>query len=124
MPQILLVEDKPDIRRLFEIITRDSGYNLVAAEGRDEALKFLEEKHPQLVLVDPILPEWNFFKSSESLEHENIEGSTSTVMFSVVPKHLIDLDLGGKLDKSGLDGYISKLSSNQSIIEEIGRHIN
>ena len=56
MATILLVEDEPNQRLLYRMELEDEGYDvLVSADGRDALLQ-VEEKHPDLVVLDLAMP--------------------------------------------------------------------
>jgi len=54
--RILLVEDSLAIRRANESALRDAGYEVVCAEDGECALRLAEERNPDLILLDMILP--------------------------------------------------------------------
>ncbi len=56
MATILLAEDEPNQRLLYRMELEDEGYDvLVSADGLD-ALHQVEEKHPDLVVLDLAMP--------------------------------------------------------------------
>jgi len=57
MPEkILLVEDDPSILRGLQMNLSLEGFWLIAARDGDEALKFARQHHPDLILLDLMLP--------------------------------------------------------------------
>nr|MBC8415077.1 response regulator [Candidatus Cloacimonadota bacterium] len=56
MKSILIVEDEDIIAQNLAINLKNLGYNTYIAESGGKALKIIEEKHPDLVLVDIVLP--------------------------------------------------------------------
>jgi DNA-binding response OmpR family regulator len=56
-PLILLIDDSPDFRNLLRVVLSLEGYEVVeAADGRD-GLRLFDERRPDLVLLDIIMPE-------------------------------------------------------------------
>ena len=53
---ILIVDDEEDIRELVEITLEDSRYHLRTAVDGNEAIKVIEEQHPDLVILDWMMP--------------------------------------------------------------------
>jgi PAS domain S-box-containing protein len=54
---VLLVEDDPGVRRMTERILREGGYEVIVAEGGEEALRVLNEGAAvDLLLTDVIMP--------------------------------------------------------------------
>ena len=50
--ELLIVDDEPDIRRIMSDILRDEGYDCREAANRNGALKAIEERLPNLVILD------------------------------------------------------------------------
>ncbi len=57
MKKILVVDDEAHIRRLYTDELRDEGYDVIAAEGGDEALRVFEKERPDVVVLDIRLPD-------------------------------------------------------------------
>ena len=55
MPKILIVDDQPEIRRLFSI-TLGTSYNVLEAEDGSAALEIIRQQHPAVVLLDIMMP--------------------------------------------------------------------
>ena len=67
-PNILVIDDEPDIRQLVVEILEDEGYQVAMAENADEARELKKSIQPDLVLLDiwmpdtdgiTLLKEWN-----------------------------------------------------------------
>jgi two-component system response regulator VicR len=56
MKRILVVEDNAELAKLLELILRRVGYEISLAEDGQEALTRFAEDHPDLVLLDIMLP--------------------------------------------------------------------
>jgi CheY-like chemotaxis protein len=54
--KILLVEDEKELRALYREELKEEGYEIMPARDGDEALQKLEKLHPDLVLLDIVLP--------------------------------------------------------------------
>jgi CheY-like chemotaxis protein len=54
--KILLVEDSKPIRRENETVLHKAGYEVISAEDGETAVRLTQEQHPDLVLLDMILP--------------------------------------------------------------------
>jgi len=60
---ILIVEDEHHIRAVLTEILEDEGYAVVSVPNGLEALAFLQDHRPQLILLDlgmPIMTGWEF----------------------------------------------------------------
>ncbi|HYF48963.1 MAG TPA: response regulator [Planctomycetota bacterium] len=59
MAQILIVEDQPHQRLLYEQELSDDGYDVITASNARDALVLFEQHHPALVITDILLPGMN-----------------------------------------------------------------
>jgi CheY-like chemotaxis protein len=53
---ILIVEDDEDLRRLFRTALALTGYDVIEAGDGLEALRRIDQSHPDLVVLDLLLP--------------------------------------------------------------------
>ena len=56
-PRLLVVEDEPDISRLFAIILSNAGYNVDIAHNAETARQFLQQRHYDAMTLDLMLPD-------------------------------------------------------------------
>jgi two-component system response regulator (stage 0 sporulation protein F) len=56
MEKILVVEDEESLRLLYEMELKAEGYDVIAAKNGKEAIKQIEEKRPDLVILDIVMP--------------------------------------------------------------------
>ena len=59
---VLTVDDEPRFVRLIEANLSAAGYQVLTANGGQEALEIIVEKQPNLVLLDVMMPEMDGFK--------------------------------------------------------------
>jgi DNA-binding response OmpR family regulator len=66
--KILLVEDSKTIRLENESALKNAGYEVICAEDGESALHMAQQQHPDLVLLDMILPKMSemFFRGEIS----------------------------------------------------------
>jgi CheY-like chemotaxis protein len=63
MVSILIVEDEHDIRTVLTEILEDEGYSVASVPNGLDALAFLQQQHPRLILLDlgmPVMTGWEF----------------------------------------------------------------
>lgn len=72
-PHILVIEDDEDIRELVGYNLEKEGFRVVQAESGEKGLKAANEKLPNLIILDLMLPDMDGFGSaagsSSSLRH-------------------------------------------------------
>jgi len=67
-PTILVVDDTEQARRLLETMLKAEGYTPLLAANGEDALKLAQEKHPDLILLDLMMPGMNGFEVAEMLK--------------------------------------------------------
>jgi two-component system sensor histidine kinase ChiS len=56
MKKILVVDDEPSIRRLLKVALTGRGFEVVEAEDGLQAIGMVESEHPDLVVLDVMMP--------------------------------------------------------------------
>src|SRR5271166_4716587 len=74
--RILLVEDSKTIRRENTSALQNAGYEVICAEDGESALQMAQEQHPDLILLDMILPKMS---GPEVLQHLKREPATAEI---------------------------------------------
>ena len=67
MFKILIVEDDFGTRKLMSITLRNAGFLPIPAENSAEGLKLFNEKNPDLVIADIMLPDTSGFRLTENI---------------------------------------------------------
>lgn len=62
MNKILVIEDEPNLSRLYERVLTDHHFQVVTAENGEQALTKLEDHHIDLVITDIMMPEMDGFQ--------------------------------------------------------------
>lgn len=66
--RLLIVDDETHNRNLLEVMLSSDGYELFTAASGEEALAVVEEHHPDLILLDIMMPEMNGFQVTTMLK--------------------------------------------------------
>lgn len=101
--RILLVEDSKTIRRENESALQSAGYEVICAEDGEVALQMAQEQHPDLILLDMILPKMS---GPEVLQHLKSEPATAEIPV-VVLSSLSEKNRQKLLDE-GAEEYLEK----------------
>lgn len=109
---VLVVDDEPAIRRLFEAGLTRAGYRVVEAENAREALNALQIDKPRVILLDLGLPD------RDGLELIPImRGQAAIIVVSArdaTDQKVAALDLGA-------DDYVSKPFDSEEVLARIRR---
>lgn len=103
--KILVVEDEPDAREIFLDILNGAGFETDGAGDGEEALKLMENKAYDLVLLDIVMPVKDGIQTlTEIKKFPGKYGAMKVVMLTNIGGDLaID-----KAMKLGADGYMLK----------------
>ncbi len=99
--RILVVEDDPSIRELTERGLRNAGFDVLTAERGDEGLRRFQERRPDLVVLDVMLP------GLDGLEVCRAIRATSAVPVVMLTARTDTIDVVVGLE-SGADDYVPK----------------
>ena len=98
---ILAVEDDPQILKLIQLVLGKEGYDVRSAGSGEEALDFLKDNCPALVLLDNRLPGMDGFTTC----HHIREFSEVPIIMVTAMDQLDDRILGIEI---GADCYVTK----------------
>jgi two-component system cell cycle response regulator DivK len=113
---ILIAEDYDDNRELLRLILLDAGYEVLEARNGSECLAIIDERSPDLILVDlsmPVLDGWGVFRELKARAH------TATIPCVAVTAHAGD-DRNRALD-DGFAAYVSKPYRSAELLETVER---
>ncbi|MCW3490578.1 response regulator transcription factor [Dethiobacter alkaliphilus] len=100
--KILVVDDEPKIRRIVEQSLRKDAYRVVHACDGMEALQKLETEHPDLLVLDLMMPEMDGFEVCKAMRNR---GDNTPVIILTAKDELEDKAFGFNL---GVDDYVTK----------------
>ena len=118
--KILIVEDEESLLKLESILLTSKGYDVRGVSNGQQALDAIEEDHPDLVLLDIMLPEIDGFEVCERIKG-NPETKDIPVIMLTAKKSREDMARG---EKVGADWYITKPFKSAMVIETIQRFLN
>jgi CheY-like chemotaxis protein len=104
MKTILVAEDDSFSRELVCEILQGQGYRIVEAMDGREALKKIEENHPDLVLMDIRMPFINGLDAIQKIRHD---GRFASLRVLALTAYAMAGD-EERILSSGFNGYVSK----------------
>ena len=116
---ILVVEDQPDNRRILRDMLGNAGYELVEAESGEEALKAVETKRPDLILMDIQLPVMDGYEAARRIK-------SNPAMKAVPIIAMTAYALAGDEAKAlaaGCNGYVTKPFSPRALLAKVREHL-
>jgi len=117
--EILLVEDNPVNRRLAQHVLEKEGYRVLAADNGAAALKTLERKHFDLVLMDVQMPRMDGIETTAAIRNrEKVTGGYIPIVALTAHAMVGDRE---RCLKAGMDGYLIKPIQPTMLLEAIER---
>jgi two-component system alkaline phosphatase synthesis response regulator PhoP len=113
---ILVVDDERDILELLQYNLEKEGYRVLTAHNGREGLR-LAARHPNLVILDVMMPEMDGWEVCKSLR-ANPTLANTPVIFLTARDHEVDEVLGLEL---GADDYITKPVKVRTLIARVKR---
>ncbi|MEQ8770172.1 MAG: response regulator transcription factor [Phycisphaerales bacterium] len=112
---ILVVDDEPDLTELLTYNLKRAGYNVLVAANGVDALRLAEEHHPDLVLLDIMMPELDGREVARRLRRSASNANVPIVMLTARGEEADELT-GLAL---GADDYVVKPFSMQVLLARI-----
>lgn len=104
MKSVLVVDDNPENLKLILVILGTSGYDLTTASDAHEALRLIQTRTPDLILLDLQLPGMDGLQLTR---HLKAAPETRTIPIVAVTAYAMKGD-EAKARDAGCDGYLVK----------------
>jgi DNA-binding response OmpR family regulator len=112
---VLVVDDEPNIVLSLEFLIKQAGYEVRIARDGDAALKAIEERLPDLVLLDVMMPKRDGFDVCETIRANPVWKEIPIIMLTAKGRD-IEREKGLAL---GADAYITKPFSTRDALDQI-----
>ncbi len=117
--KILVVEDSPTTRRQITEILESQGYEVIAAEDGEAALELVREHHPELVVLDIVLPKKNGYQVCRNIKADP-ELAIKVMMLTAKDQEK-DRIWG---QRQGADRYLSKPVNADELIKAVAEMVS
>lgn len=119
-PTILLVEDDDDTRRVYGVMLRHAGFNVVEAATGTEAVTSALEQVPDLILMDMNLPMLDGWEAARRIKADARASTTPLLAFSALIDSIADL----RREAPFFDGYIAKPVSPSELVRRVAAYFS
>src|ERR1700709_1090944 len=112
---ILVADDEPDILEIIQYNLQKEGYKVYTASNGEEALEMAKEHHPQLIILDVMMPYKTGIEVCTTLRTLPAFQETLIIFLTALndeSSHIKGLD-------SGADDYVSKPISPQVLTSRV-----
>ncbi len=124
-PSVLIVDDEIDVLELLSYTFREEGYTVLCAEDGDEALEAAQEKQPDVIILDVMMPTVGGFEVCQRIRQDAHLRTTPVLMLTArtEDEHRIEgLNVGA-------DAYLEKpvsipvlIGQTEALLRTVQRH--
>jgi DNA-binding response OmpR family regulator len=115
--KILIAEDSPTVRALVSARLAADGYEVVEATDGDEALALARSQHPDLLVLDKVMPKFDGFEVVRALREDP---ATQAIPIVMLTERTGEDDVLGGLSL-GVEEYMPKPFSPHELTARVRR---
>ncbi len=104
MKKILIIDDEPAILEMYRLKFENSGFEVFTALTGDDGLTIANREHPDIILLDIIMPKTNGLDVLKTLKEGDQTKSIPVLMTTNLPESTS----GQKAKELGAEGYVVK----------------
>jgi len=118
--KILIVDDDKEICEAIERVLAEEGYKVFKAYNGKEALQEVNEKIPDLIILDILMPKLNGYAVCRKIRQNDLIKNIPVLMVTGVSSKT------GKMEgyDAGADDYITKPFNNKELLARIETLLN
>jgi PAS domain S-box-containing protein len=116
---VLVVDDIESNRDLIKEYLSQVNLEVIYAENGQQALLFVEEYHPALILMDIRMPEMDGYEATKRLKNNPITANIPVIALTAS----VALDEKAKIETRGFDGYLSKPVNISDLLGELSHYL-
>lgn len=113
--KILIVEDEKDIVKMLDYNLEKEGYKVLSAYDGEDALVVAGREHPDLIILDLMMPKIDGLEVCRTLKKENKTASIPIIMLTAKTQEsdkIVGLELGA-------DDYVTKPFSPRELLARV-----
>jgi DNA-binding response OmpR family regulator len=113
---ILVTDDDPRMLLLMTEVLGTAGYEVLQASNGKECLEALKAHHPDIVLLDVMLPDTTGIELCRQIKADERLQGIFVIFFSGVQ---VSSEYQAEALNAGADGYITKSVSNEELLARV-----
>jgi serine phosphatase RsbU (regulator of sigma subunit) len=117
---LLIVDDMPDNIRVLSNFLEENGFQVLIAQNGKRAIKKAEYAHPDLILLDVMMPEMDGFEACQILKSKD-STKEIPIIFMTALADTIEKVKGFEL---GAADYITKPIQQEEVLVRVNAHLN
>jgi len=113
--KILVADDEESITELVAFALELEGYQVIQAPDGPEALRLAREEHPDLAMVDVMMPGLDGREVSRRIKEDPTTSNIPVLLFSAAPNP--------DLSEAKADGFMPKPFDINQLVDTVRRYI-
>lgn len=117
----IIIDDEPDVATYLAIVLRDHGWEALTANSANEGLRLAEERVPDVVFLDIMMPERGGMSTLVALRKHPDLGQVPVIFVTGIQSHLTE-DFEAYLDRFKhyhADAFLEKPVKPELVIETL-----
>ena len=82
MTEVLIVDDSPTELHQFQNMLEKSGFGTLVADSGEEGIRIAQTSHPDLILMDVVMPGMNGFQATRKLTRDPVTATIPVIMIT------------------------------------------
>jgi chemosensory pili system protein ChpA (sensor histidine kinase/response regulator) len=117
---VLVADDAPKIREQARKLLEEAGYNVLLARDGADALRMVREEHPDLVVLDLLMPGMTGFDVLRAvLDDERLKSTSVLTMSGVYKDNVVEF-----LQQLGVQGFLDKEQLAQTLVFRVNQALD
>jgi adenylate cyclase len=116
-PVILIVDDDPDLAMIMRMILTHAGFEAHSMLSGQDALNWLAERTPDLILLDLMMPDINGFTILRKVRASETMSSLPVVVLTAKADQKTRIES----QSAGADAFLTKPINSKSLVEYVRR---
>jgi two-component system alkaline phosphatase synthesis response regulator PhoP len=117
--KILVIDDEPDLLRMVELRLKANQYRVFCARDGKTGLEIAAQKHPDLIILDIMMPVMNGIEALRALKQTSGTSSIPVIMLSQKRETHSIIDA----QNLGASDYILKPFQTKDLIKSVEKYI-
>ena len=110
--KVLVADDSIASQRLFEMVLKREGYDVITIGSGAQVLDTVDEKHPDIALIDAVMPESDGYQMCQTLKEKQLP------VILLAGKHE-DIDREKGINAVGANAILNKPASSTEIVSKV-----
>lgn len=112
---VLIIDDEVVLSTAYELALSKAGFTVYVAERGQQGLELVEKHHPQLILLDMLMPEMNGIDFLNTLREKKLLKTTKVIAFS----NIDNPEVVTAAKKAGATDYLLKVNYTPHEVTEL-----